>query len=241
MGSEWDELYDDGPESIPEMDELLREGVELDDAHVHTVQQEMPGLISEQIYHVQTAEASEESEDVIGEPTEDMEHWHLQSEDTSCAVACQEFVADELLDQDFAEKDLIRLARENGWYADGTSMQDVGNLLEALGLDVDREFDCSFDEIEKTLADGGKVIAAVNNDLLALPELAFLPFFDANHAVEVIGVDERDPAHVKVILNDPGVKEGRGIEVEKDDFLQAWKTSDNYAVTVYSPAVLAQG
>lgn len=239
MGSDWDELYDESAEDHQEIDELLREDIPFDDLHYHSVEMEAPGVFSEVISH-HLAEQPPSEDLTIGEPIEDMEHWHVQNLETSCAIACQEFVADELLNHEYSEKEILDLAKENGWYQDGTSTDDLGKVLESLGLAVDRSYDCSFEDIEQTLNNGGKVIAAVNNDLLAMPELAILPFFDANHAVEVIGIDNRDPEKIKVILNDPGIKEGRGIEIDKDDFMNAWKTSGFFATTAYLSPTFAR-
>ncbi len=85
-------------------------------------------------------EWNEEQEKVIGNPEEAENHWHVQSEQNSCAVACQEFVAEQLLDRQFSERELIEYAKERGWHdpAEGISITDIGKLLEAMGLEAER-------------------------------------------------------------------------------------------------------
>lgn len=170
-------------------------------------------------------------ETVFGDP-EDAENWHHQSEKYSCAIACQEFVAEQLMDRDFSEQEMIEYAQKKGWYepTEGTSCSDVGNLLEAIGLDVERAENCTVTDLMQALADGEKVICGVNNLILAEPRLAEMPGLTANHAVEFIGVDFSNPHNPQVILNDPGVKNGQAIRHDMDVFVKSWSTCDNYAV-----------
>lgn len=128
---------------------------------------------------------------------------------------------------------MIALARERGWYdpESGTTMLDVGKVLEELGMTVERQTGATISDLAAALAQG-KVICGVNNMLLSVPELAMLPGLRANHAVQVIGIDTSDPNRVEVILNDPGVENGRGIRHSMDDFMKAWKTGGNFMVAV---------
>lgn len=170
-------------------------------------------------------------ETVFGDP-EDAENWHHQSEKYSCAITCQEFVAEQLMDRDFSEQEMIEYAQKKGWYepTEGTPYSDVGNLLEAIGLDVERAENCTVTDLMQALADGEKVICGVNNLILAEPRLAEMPGLTANHAVEFIGVDFSNPHSPQVILNDPGVKNGQAIRHDMDVFMKSWSTCDNYAV-----------
>lgn len=170
-------------------------------------------------------------ETVFGDP-EDAENWHHQSEANSCAIACQEFVAEQLLNCNFSEQEMIEYAQKKGWYepSEGTSSSDVGNLLEAIGLDVERAVNCTVTDLMQSLADGEKVICGVNNLILAEPGLSDMPGLTANHAVEFIGVDFSNPENPQVILNDPGVKNGQGIRHDMETFLKAWDTGSNFAV-----------
>lgn len=170
-------------------------------------------------------------ETIFGDP-EDAENWHPQAESNSCAIACQEFVAEQLLNRDFSEHEMIEYAQKNGWYkpTEGTPRSDVGNLLESLGLEVERVSNNSITDLMQALADGEKVICGVNNMILAEPRLADMPGLTGNHAVEFIGVDFSNPHNPQVILNDPGVKNGQAIRHNMDVFVKSWNTCNNYAV-----------
>ncbi len=166
-----------------------------------------------------------------GSPEKDAEHWHFQSEANSCAVACQEFVAEQLLQEDFSEQKMLDYAKEKGWYDSevGTTGRDMGKLLESMGLEVERCFDLSLADLARELDAGAKPICGVNNMILAKPEIAAIPGQLANHAVEVIGI-EQTAEGTRVILNDPGVEGGGGRAVSASTFLKAWQTGGNYAV-----------
>jgi len=172
----------------------------------------------------------EDSGKIIGD-LEDAEHWHPQSENYSCAVVCQEFVAEQLLDQDFSETQMIEYAEKQGWYesTEGTCPSDVGNLLEMLGLEVERSYNMTINDLIQALAEDEKIICGVNNAILAEPLFAELPGISANHAVQVIGIDYTDPNNPQVILNDPGIPNGQGIRHNLDIFMKAWETSGCFA------------
>lgn len=171
---------------------------------------------------------------IAGDPEEDMENWHMQDGAMSCAVVCQEFIADELLNRDFTEEEFCAYAEEQGWFdsMNGTSPEDVGNILESLGLDVERREGVKISELAEMLENGEKIICGVNNMVLANPELADLNGISANHAVQVIGIDSTDPNDIRVILNDPGVPDGRGISHSLSTFMTAWSTGNNFTVSV---------
>ena len=221
------EIWDDDMREVVENTEgpqELEEGVLME--NLGEMQQELGGL----------AEDLKEffsGSDISGDPEQDMENWHLQTEQNSCAVACQEFVAEQLLDREFSEQELIQLAIERGWYdpATGTPVADVGNILEELGLEVERQNGVTLAELSEMLDNGEKVIVGVNNMVLVNPAMANLPGMSANHAVQVIGIDATDPNNIQVILNDPGVENGQGIRHDLNTFLTAWNTSGNYTVS----------
>ena len=166
-----------------------------------------------------------------GTPEKDAEHWHRQGEKYSCAVVCQEFVAEQLLNCEFSEKNLIEFAKERGWYdsESGTTSSDVGKILESLGLQVERTKGLSLNDLAQELDSGAKLICGVNNAILAKPELAEIPGLNINHAVEVIGI-EKTPSDSWAILNDPGMEGGRGVHIRASTFLKAWKPGNNYTV-----------
>ena len=184
--------------------------------------------------------------DIVGDPESDMENWHWQTQNDTCAVACQEFILDEMTGRDFTEEELTQQAIDNGWYTPGggTSMENVGKLLEAHGIEVDQEYNCTLDDLSDKLADGENAIVAIDchetwypggldsDEILA--NVAGMPEQGANHAVQVIGIDNSDPDNPVVILNDPGIPHGQGVRVDADDFMSAWEDSNCYMVSTVS-------
>ena len=174
--------------------------------------------------------------EVIGTPEQDSELWHLQEHPMSCAVVCQEFVAEGLLKEDYSEEKMRTYASKHEWFDDnGTCLKDTGNLLEAMGIEVERSFNCTTESIREVLQNDGKVIVGVNNAVLENPLYAKLPGFQANHAVQVIGIDESNPEDIQVILNDPGVMDGGGIRHSLNTFETAWKKSNCFMMSAYLP------
>lgn len=174
--------------------------------------------------------------EMIGNPQKDALHWHLQEHPMSCAVACQEFVAEALLGIELSETNMREYARANNWFSDnGTLSEDTDNILEALGIETELTYENTLESIKNVIKNGGKVIAGVNNMVLERPILAMLPGFGPNHMVEVIGIDESNPEDVRIILNDPGVENGAGRSVPLKTFEKAWSTSDDFMISAYKP------
>lgn len=177
---------------------------------------------------------------VIGDPGGQIDSWHVQEGGSSCAVVSQEFVLETVTGQDFSEADLVAEATEHGWFTDegGTSPDDMGKVLELHGVGVDRSNGNDLDSIEQVLADGRQVMVALDSDEIWYPDESadglltdhFMPGMDANHAVQVIGVDRTDPDNPMVVLNDSGTPNGQGSMIPADVFLDAWSDSDHYMV-----------
>ena len=196
------------------------------------------------VWYPATFDPNSGHQGIIGDPANDMDTWHMQTHDDTCAVVSQEFILEQLTGQHINEDQLREVAMENGWYTPGggTPMADVGNLLEYFGLHVDKHEDSSISEIENALSHGEKVIVGVNSEEIWDPQshnlideflynVMGIPGADANHAVEVIGVDKSDPAHPMVVLNDSGHPGGEGKMLPLHDFEEAWSGSNNYIVT----------
>lgn len=183
-------------------------------------------------------ELTEASDLIAGTPEKDIENWHMQSETNSCAVSTQELVAEQLLGEDFSEQDFINFATEQGWYKSeiGTTVSDTGKLLEAVGLETKQEFNKTLSDLFGELKNGHKAIVGVNNMALDNPEFAELPGIQANHVVEVIGIDYSNPNDVQVILNDTGVPDGKGKHISADTFAKSWNTSNRFMVTAWKGA-----
>ncbi len=180
---------------------------------------------------------------LIGDPGGAMEHWHFQAGSDTCAVASQEFVLQELTGLDWSEDDLRQEAIDNGWYVPGggTPLYHTGQLIEAHGFDVEQTFGATLDDLAGQLAQGHEVLVAVDADEIwtagqnkmlddLLSDTEGIPGQDANHAVQVIGIDRSDPGRPMVILNDPGHPNGRGLMVPAGEFLDAWQDSGQFMV-----------
>ena len=174
---------------------------------------------------------TEQAEGLIGDP-EDTENWHFQAEQTSCVIAIEEMIAEQLLGKDLPEGKLIEYSRKSGWYEPGrgTSLEDTGKILERLGLEVERGDNWTVSHLIEALAQGKKILCAVDGMMLLEPRLAEIPGRTANHAVQLVGIDFSNPENVQVILNDTFDPNGKGVRYDMDLFLAAWKTGGNFAV-----------
>jgi hypothetical protein len=123
-------------------------------------------------------------------------------------------------------------------------MENTGRLLEYYGIPTEHHHDARLADLEGALANGDSVIAGVDSSEIWNPETAIddsladhigIPGQGADHAVQVIGIDYRDPASPTVVLNDPGDPAGRGARVPLETFLLAWEDSDNFLVTAHRP------
>lgn len=198
----------------------------------HPSEQLENGVIREFIgVRKEVTEMPEQTDAVIGD-LEDVENWHPQAESMSCAVSVQEIIAEQLLDKEISEAAVIDYAEQVGWYdpVEGTTLDNTGNVLEAMGLEVERDYDGTISEVMQALAEGEKVICGVDNMILYDPRFADMPGRTANHAVQLVALDFSNPEKPQVILNDTGVPNGQGIRHDLDVFMAAWKTSGNFAV-----------
>ena len=213
--------YHQGEKLESESLEQIGEGVFLE--HIKGFFEKMKG----------SDEGGEGRETILGNPEKDMETWHMQDSDVSCAVCCQEFVAEQVTGQEFTEQEFCDLAERQGWFdpETGTAPEDVGKILEYMGFDVTRQEGVTVQELAQMLENGEKIIVGVNNVVLMNPELANVPGMSANHAVQVIGMDVADPDNIQVILNDPGVPDGRGIRHSLEEFEAAWNTGNHFTIS----------
>ncbi|MFI3206037.1 MAG: hypothetical protein R3Y33_02205 [Clostridia bacterium] len=180
---------------------------------------------------------TEEDSLIIGDPDSAIDDWHLQETDSSCAVAAQEFVLEELTGQEFDESDLRDIAEANGWWSldGGTPTNDVGNILEYMGLNVQSSTGGTIDDIAECLENDGEVIVGVDSEELWYGEDNDLwgPGSGADHAVQVVGIDYSDPDQTMVIINDSGNPNGQGRAITLELFEEAWEDSDNLMVEAY--------
>lgn len=174
-------------------------------------------------------------DDIIGDPDAAMQVFHPQETNSSCAVAAQEFVLDQLTGYDFTEAELREMAEVYGWYSpgEGTTAYNIGNVLAECGLTVHRDYGNTIDDIAKCLENGGGVVVAV--DVYELYDID-VPGEGANHAIQVVGVDKSDPENPMVIINDSSMQNGGGLMIPIDSFMDAWEDSDFLMVEAYAKA-----
>lgn len=193
-------------------------------------------------------DVSYNDDSIIGDPVDDMEHWHQQTYKDTCAITSQEFILDDLTGLDFSEDELRQEALDNGWYTDGggTPLECIGNILESHGIPIEKEYGCTLEDLSDKLAQGEKVMVAIDADEIwnpneidldeVLANAYGMPGQGVNHAVQVIGIDNSDPNNPMVILNDPGHPDGQGMTVPADQFINAWQDGDGYMVSTIGVA-----
>lgn len=155
--------------------------------------------------------------------------------DDTCAIQSQHLILQQY-GIDVSQEELIQIAKDNGWYAEGygTPMDMVGKLLEYYGVDIHGSQGNNIFNIANELAQGHQIIAGVDAYELAFPEETQgwdeMYGEEANHALVVVGLDTTDPNNVQVIVTDPGTG-NRQMAYPADQFIDAWKDSNCFMVT----------
>ena len=174
-------------------------------------------------------------DDVVGNPEEAMEHWECQGQTNRCAVYAQKFIIEQYTGREIDIEELVETAKDNYWFTEsgGTPINHVGKLLDCYGVPNEASHNNSLDDLRDALDSGKMVIVGVDADEYWGQDTddVFSPADGPNHAVQVIGIDESDPEHPMVILNDSGSPSGCGELVPADVFMDAWDDSNNYMVT----------
>ncbi len=219
-----------GASALPQW---VRDNLETEDRELEST--ETLGGIIREFFRKLTGENNESPQERY-DLNEATEEWHLQKEDFSCANACQAFIINEYLDADIPEEALNAYAREQNWLQEGgTAFDDIGNLMELYGIETNRYWNADYQDIKAELDQGDRVIVAVYNAALDDDWCDLMPVTTANHAVEVIGIDDSIPWDVKVIINDPGVPDGCGKVVSLDTFNNAREGSGGFMVVAERP------
>jgi hypothetical protein len=173
----------------------------------------------------------------IGTPEQDVQHYHPQEGDDTCAIAAQRGIIEKHTGRDPGEEALRQQASENEWYTEGkgTATTDMGKQLEANDVPVGFEGEADMSRLESELAQGHDVIAAVDSGSLWND-----PDYDGEgHAVWVTGLEKDDVGKVtSVFVNDSGNPElAGGGKVKAEDFQRAWAGSKNYMLSTRDKAV----
>ena len=177
-----------------------------------------------------------------GNPIEDADCWQLQDGQNSCAVVAQIGVYESITGEDISEAEACQIAEENGWFDPeiGTYPENVGKLLEALGIPTEQRYEANLEDIATALERGDKVIVALDANEIWTPirdPATGSPVEQSNggHAVWVTGIDQQPDGSVQIILNDSGTPDGRMKAVDAADFLNAWQDYGNLLVVADAP------
>lgn len=155
--------------------------------------------------------------------------------DDTCAIQSQRLILQQY-GIDVPQEQLIEIAKENGWYAEGygTPLDMVGKLLEYHGVEIHGSQGNNIFNLSNELAKGHQVIVGVDEFELVDPNDTrgwdSLNGQTPNHALVVVGIDTSDPDNVMVIVTDPGTG-NRQMAYPADQFMDAWKDSDCFMVT----------
>ena len=140
-----------------------------------------------------------------------------------CSFDCETFIM-QRHDMDMDRWSLLETAKANNWLREeGTPLHHVGRLLELKGMHVDRRYDASVRDIETALGNGLEIMAVIDGSILNDKEPD--EHSPAHHAIYLTGIDDESVDYL-----DLDTLEEESIEIR--DFLDAWKCSGNYMVTV---------
>ena len=181
---------------------------------------------------------------VVGTPGEDRQDWVGQTTPFTCAIVSQEMIL-HAFGVNVSEAQLTYEATANGWLTEGgTSLENLARLLESHGVATHTVPHGSVEALVAELAQGHKVIAAVDSGEMWKTDLPWEDLFKAHgadHAIVVTGLDMSDSTHPKVYINDPGDPHGAGKPYPLNEFLDAWADGGNlYAATDHAPSDLTQ-
>ena len=171
--------------------------------------------------------------DGVGNPFEDANHWQPQEGQNSCAVVAQRGVLEAITGVDFSEEELCDFAQANGWFDPhtGTYPDDMGKILDRVGVPTQSYYDATLIDIAEALERGDKIIVGLDGSEIFTPyrdeDGNAIEQLNAGHAVWVTGIDVLPDGNVKLILNDSGHDEGKMAVVDAVDFVNAWSDFGN--------------
>ena len=151
--------------------------------------------------------------------------------DNLCAVRCEGYAL-RALGIDVSDKELEKEAECQGLLdTDGTALYGIGQLSARHGLFVSRKYDCTIEDISKSLKRGDIVIAVIDNtELFLKPEdskrndqlYGEIP----NHAIIIKSINADQNS---ITLLNPGNSNDERL-FPLDIFIDAWNDSANYLI-----------
>ena len=181
---------------------------------------------------------------LLGTPEVDSHYHSSQTTPFTCDQATEIGIVNEFLGTHFSEAEATYHATQHGWLThEGTSHNDVGELLTLFGIENHRVKHAEISGILAELSLGHKVIVGVHSDELRDPGHPLHAFTEQaeNHAIWVTGFDATDEKHPKVIINDSADPTGAGATYALETFLHAWNVGGyEYVATNHAPPNLAE-
>ena len=189
---------------------------------------------------------------MIGNPDVQADFYEQQIFEDNCAVVAESSIIHQFHPEINLDQNEMRYISEmNGWYHEGggTSMPDIGNMMEKFGVECHTNVHATAADLAWELQQGHGIVVGVNSsELWNSGPLADLQHaickacgFDnpedmpADHAVTVTGIDMSDPDHPEVIINDSGVQNGAAVHYPLDKFVDAWENGNCYYVATNDP------
>ncbi|MGO0063455.1 LysM peptidoglycan-binding domain-containing protein [Brevibacillus fluminis] len=207
--------------------------------------------VTEEVHEVHQPVVEELAQDTLGAFDDtahnsaldiDIEEYHSQPADGLCVPYSLIGIADQFVGYDIPEAEFVAVAEANGLIAynnDGTwsgmTLEDATKLLDLYGIPSHVE-QGNIDTLIENLENGNKIVLAVDSDEIWYPmEGGGLMENQADHAIQLIGIDTSDPNNPIAIVNDPGQPDGQAWTLPLGLLEEAWADS-GYSMLVTGPA-----
>lgn len=162
----------------------------------------------------------------------DIQQYHAQPADGLCVPYSLIGIAEQFVGYEIPESEFVAVAEANGliqYNGDGTwsgmTLEDARSLLDLYGIPSHvQEGDIM--TLIQNLEAGNKIVLAVDSDEIWYPgDSIGLTENQADHAIQLIGIDTSDPNNPQAIVNDPGNPDGQAWTVPLGLLEEAWADS----------------
>lgn len=165
----------------------------------------------------------------VGFADELAKNWHYQEGPNDCGVYSQAGIL-EADGKPFEIEKFRNQAIADGSFApqDGMKANQLGDLLEENGVEVNRFDGASFQDLEQELQMGKGVVTSVDTEpLWGSP---------GGHALWITGMEiDKDGKPVNITANDSGLSDGQAVKYPYEDFKEAWLAYHNQMVSTKNP------